>query len=479
MENSSLFIRGQVWYWEDPIYGRKENNINVSIGEATVRYNRYCIVAQTTNTIDRSSVLVIPCSSTNHTQHDIQAPLAHVFRDNFTYARTRGIFPVHPRFLQKYICTLPENTMKQIELKLIELLIPSMHDAIKEPEFLERFEMNVKTPVIDNDIPKRDPMMCEVNIRSFIRDHIITSDMKDSISAYEMKDAFDQYCIIHNMPVIDDIVEFLDIFLKITNKANHHFHNTPKLNLLEFKGLKIKGNLKVSIIMHDKDLINPEDPQRPGKWDDDSIDDFITIYNRDGAEAAAAKYDLKLSTAANYWYRWKDRLDARTPPTLVPKVPTTVDTPRSISKMANIIRDTLREDPSITVYNKYVLTNGANAITSSDFFNNIGTCVYYSLLDFLSIHKDESGEFLMPNLNENSNYLNTWHFFDHLYHDFRISTIRNGVEVMEAYRKYFPENGGIDAKWINRLRYRLNNRIDIPSNGIDEICSRIEKLYCG
>lgn len=478
MKSSCLFIRGQVWYWEDPIYGRKENNIDVSIGEATVRYSRYCIIAQTTDTIDKSSVLVIPCSSSNHTTHDVQAPLAHVFHENFTYARTRGIFPVHPRFLQRYICTLPENVMKQIEAKLIQLLIPSLYDAIDENEFAERFGIDINSTILNADLQKHDPVLEEVHIRSFIRDHIIVSDLKNSISAYELKDAFDQYCVIHNMPVVDDIVEFLDIFTKVTNKANHHFYDNPKLNVVEFKGLKIKGSLKLSIPFSEKDLINSDDPQRPGRWNDESIDEFITLYNREGVDAVSEKYQLKQSTATNYWYKWKERLNTMKPPVTVPKIPSTADAPRSVSKMANIIRDSLIDDESFTVYEDYVLNGTLHPISKLQFYNDIGTCIYYSLLEFLWIRQDKSGTFFIPNINENSNHLSTWHFFDHLYHDRRISMSKNGMEIMSLYRKYFPENNGIDPEWLNRLKSRLTSRFDIPISAIDKICSSIEEIYC-
>lgn len=476
MENSCLFIRGQVWYWEDPIYGRKENKLEVSIGEAVLRYSRYCVIAQTTNTIDKSSVLVIPCSSTNHTPHDVPAPLAHIFHDNFTYARTRGIFPVHPKFLQRYICTLPKNVMKHIEVELVKLLLPSVYENMAEADIQNIFGLDMNSLVTNDSIPKHEPVL-EINVRSFIKDHLVKADPKDVISAYELKDAFNQYCVIHRLPFIDDIVEFLDIFTKVTNNGGYHFSDKPRFNIVEFKGLKIRGNLKLSIVMNERDIVNPDDPQRPGRWNDESIDEFLTIYNRDGITAASEKFNLKPSTASNYWYRWKDKLDKREAPEVTMRLPTTIDAPKAVSKMANIIRDGLKEDNIYENLKEYEISI-TDQIPESNFYSCLGTCIYYSLLDFLGIRKDKTGNFFTPNLNENSKYLETWYFFDRIYHDKHVSLFKNGEMLMDAYRNHFHDQSGINSEWLNKLKFRIGNKLNLNSDGVELICNDIKRLYC-
>lgn len=473
MENSCLFIRGQVWYWEDPIYGRKENNIEVSIGEASIRYSRYCVVAQTTNTIDKSSVLVIPCSSSNHTPHDVPAPLTHVFHENFTYGRTRGVFPVHPKFLQRYVCTLPDSVMKQMEVELIKLLIPSIYDGIDKTELLDRFGLNVESPTFDSDA-HNNPQTWELNLRSFLKDHLIKADSKEVISVYELKDAFNQYCTIHRFGLVDDIVEFLDVFTKLTGNNGYHFADKSRYNIIEFRGLQIRGNLKLTLNVSELDIINPNDPQRPGKWNDDSIRSFLVLYNDDGVDAASEKFGLKPSTATNYWYKWKDSLELEKSPTVIPRIPITVDTPRSISKVANMIRDSLKDE---SIYSKMDISRQSN-ITDQLFYSVLGTCIYYSLLEFLSIRKDETGNFFCPNLNESSKYLPTWHFFDKSYHDRRVSLIKTGHELIIAYKKYFPQYKGIDSDWISKLRIRLINKLNISESDINKVCDIIKNTYC-
>lgn len=476
MESSSLFIRGQVWYWEDPIYGRKENNIEISIGEATLRYSRYCIIAQTTNTITKSSILVIPCSSCNHTPHDVPSPLSHVFHENFTYARTIGLFPVHPKFLQRYVCTLSDQTMKQIESELVKLLMPSFTSIIDDDEFMDRFGININASDKHTTISKSTSEL-EIITRSFIRDHLVKSDLNDIISAYELKDAFNQYCIINNRDIVDDIVEFLDTFTKVTNNPGYHFSDKGRFNLIEFKGIRIKEDFKLSISIDEKDLINPDDSQKAGKWDDDTIKEFIKIYNDDGLEIAAEKFDLKQSTATNYWYRWKDKFENTEIPKVIVKLPNAADSPKSISKVSNMIRDTLKDQDIYPLQSKYMISEEA-IINESSFYSIIGTCVYYSLLDFLSIKKDDDGNFFIPTLNENTKYISTWHFFDTIYHDKKISVTKNGKYMMILYRKHFPSHDGIDSMWLDKLRLRLENRLNMNADGIMEICKIINNEYC-
>lgn len=133
--NSSVFVKGQVWYWEDPIYGKKQNNYIVETNEVTTRYSRYCIIMQNTDTISSSSILVIPCSTVRR-EHDIKVTITHVnreggFNNSYTYAKIEKIFPVHADSLKRYVCTLSNDSIRDIENRINELLINS-YDEYEE-----------------------------------------------------------------------------------------------------------------------------------------------------------------------------------------------------------------------------------------------------------------------------------------------------------------------------------------------------------
>ena len=163
MDRSYTFVRGQVWYWDDPIFGRKDDNTALPMGDASIRFSRYVIVIQSTATISpnqSASVLVIPCSSGKKTQFDIQVPL---HGDVITYTRTNSIFPAHSKCLQKYICTLSEVTMKNIEDQVLKLLVPSIGGEI-ECQGIDESPISEFVNITDINTPPEPHTLLDVNI---------------------------------------------------------------------------------------------------------------------------------------------------------------------------------------------------------------------------------------------------------------------------------------------------------------------------
>lgn len=478
MNESVCFIRGQVWYWEDPIYGPKENNMNVSIGEATMRYNRYCIIAETNDSIKNNSVLVIPCSSSSNTMYDVPISLTHFFKDGYTYARVKEIFPVHPRYLQRYVCTISDKDMKLIEGTLAKILVPTIFNEFGNDGFYDLFGMSHENTTYNPVTTNADVL--EINIRRFIHEHLVIGNPEDTISAYELKDAYDQFCIINNMQIDTDIVEFLDTFTKLTSNSSHEFINRSKYNIINIKGIRIIGDLSLSILLNEREIINPDDPQKLAKWNDSTIDDFLKAYEEFGIAHVCEKFDIKESTATNYWYKWKDRLEQKQHIQIVPKVPSTVDVKASISKISNFIRDDLCKknlfyNPKIMKDNK-IPVKDFHGLTASQFYKSIGNCIFYSLNELLSI-KINGDIAHIPVISENNKYIDTWHFFDKAYHDKRISLCKNAEDTFMNYRKHFPTKDAISRDWLPILKKYLF-KLNLRTKSIDIIISMIEELCC-
>lgn len=152
LEHSQVHLRGQVWYWQDPIYGSKEERNIVDNGEATERFNRYCIVVQDTNTITSGSILVVPCTTSINSStfnEVVKVHLTHLMKECDTYAKVRCVFPVNPKCLARYICTLSDSDMKRIESALLKLLIPSINNAMDNETIKSTFGIdmnNFETP---------------------------------------------------------------------------------------------------------------------------------------------------------------------------------------------------------------------------------------------------------------------------------------------------------------------------------------------
>lgn len=471
MEKSCLFLRGQVWYWEDPIYSRKENAIDVPLGESTFRYSRYVIITQTEETMSRGSVLVVPCSSTNNTPHDVPIPLAHVFHEDISYAKTRGTFPVHVRFLQRYICTLPEYVMKLIEAEHLKMLAPSICGTMTNEEIAEKFNIdmnNINAHNIGITHQSLSKTICNFAKESLMK----TGNESDIISVYEMKTAFDDFCDTRNFDNTDDMIEFIESF----NRIPGLFDSKPlpyNHNIKYWEGLKFQKEV-IPIIPDEKDLINESDLQRQGRWSDGDIIKFLLYYQEHELEDTSEKYGLKKSTATSYWYKWRSRLD---------ETDNSLDINfeniyLAISKMSNIMRDTLIEQNVFEIPNLFSDTQ--EPISSDRFYHQIGICIYYSLLDTLGIQKDSSGKFYYPLVTKDSPCIPTWYFLDKIYHDRRISYAKNGKTLMRLFREYHGNvhTGIRDDQWLNRLSFKINRKFSCNENACKIITSILREIFC-
>ena len=133
LNKSYHFLRGQVWYWNDPIYGKKElNKSPINRNDNILHYSRYVIIIENTLTISPTSCIVIPCSSKRKSRFDIEIPLNHANYVNTTVARISQLFPVNTKDLVRYICTLSEATMEKIETALLTILTNSNIDIFTE-----------------------------------------------------------------------------------------------------------------------------------------------------------------------------------------------------------------------------------------------------------------------------------------------------------------------------------------------------------
>lgn len=500
MNNSTMFIRGQVWYWEDPLYGRKENNMDVTIGEATVRYNRYCIIVQNTDSITNSSVLVIPCSSINKSQNDIKIPLTHIFRKSYTYAKVGSIFPVHQKFLQRYVCTLPDVIMKQIEAKLIKLFLPSITNSFNNDDINMYFGIDMDN---NNQYQFTDENNYDISIhvRSFINDQLIITNDNNVIKPRQLKEAFDQYCIINKLPVVEDIIEFIDSFTHVVNGSSYNFNNKFNYNNMEFKGIKIKDDLKLSINI-DNNLINDDkskSDKKSDKWNDEAIDKFLKFYINNGPEATSELFGIKLSTVSSYWYKWKYKLDIINDsttdniekdnniekemdlPVITNKDIDISDIALSISKVSNMIRDSLIKGKIVDIIDTKTIRSGNKIISNKTFYDEIGYIIYFTLLEFLDIKvtKRKRKCIRIPKVTSETEFLTTWYFFDKVYHDCRISKERDGVKMIRLYRRYYGKiNKGIDKQWIENLKIKINIKFILSESDVNMICDYINKIYC-
>ena len=117
-KEQSKFVKGQVWYWNDPAYGKKEDGYSIAPKEGGLRYSRYVLIVQDTDSMsDGESVLVAPLST--RTNHPFVVPMQLTCA---TCVRVNKIMPVMPCTLSEYVTTLGEPIMKEVTNQLHQLL---------------------------------------------------------------------------------------------------------------------------------------------------------------------------------------------------------------------------------------------------------------------------------------------------------------------------------------------------------------------
>lgn len=135
----SKFVKGQVWYWNDPAYGKKEDGYSIAPKEGGLRYSRYVVIVQDTDSMsDGETILVAPLST--RTNHDFIVPMQLTCA---TCIRVNKIMPVLPCTLSEYVTTLGKPIMNEVTNQLHQLLFggctPSSNetkssDVVEEPE---------------------------------------------------------------------------------------------------------------------------------------------------------------------------------------------------------------------------------------------------------------------------------------------------------------------------------------------------------
>lgn len=500
---STIFMRGQVWYWEDPIYGRKENALDVQIGETTYRYSRYCIIAETTDSISNNSVMVIPCSTSlgNITNSDVIIPIQHLFNSNYTYAKVKSIFPVHVKYLKNYVCTLPDKCMRQIELELLKILIPTVAKNYDESELFILFNIDFKLSNDNYSIISKNPI--NHNVEMFTKNRIIfTYEDSDILTLKELKQLYDEYCKDNNIPIMNDIIEFADNFGYIVNK--NFLKGKVNYNNIVCKGVKIADNTTYRKYVYDNinddftkntsnisDTAINDDKISSSRWDDEDKIKFLNFYSKYGCDPAAKEFNLKSSTSQHYWYKWRKELNYypqentsndnnvnecnETSDDDYIKISYKDNVNKAINKISNMICSTLKDD-NVFSFIGYVYING-NDVSMKTFYTELKKVIYYSLLDFLNIKQVDHKYLLIPNLGKHAQNINTFHFIDKVYNDKRLLYLKTGKDVVEKYRNLYDCYGGLDTNWINNLKTRLNEKFELTDIAANIICDYSSCIY--
>lgn len=500
MSKSGIFKRGQIWYWEDPLYGPKTRSDTMPIGEGGFRYSRYVLVIQSNETTNNGHIMVMPLSSKNHTPNDVKVVVSHVNDDKPGYVKTRYIFPVHPKMMKEYVCTLNDEDLKRVDAEIIRLLCPFITGVFTPSDIKEWFhiDMNAKQP--DYDLGKNT---LEIAVRNFISNHVHkTKLMTDIVTVSELKRAFDIFCINHVLPIEEDVIRFLDAFMKYTNSnsiglTSWRAFDASILHMTEFRCIKIDPMLRpqlefdfslldedpdkfveksagdvlpTSIPKADKDKKSRKGQQHTN-WTTEERVKFLQRYIEVGKSQCAKEYGVSPSTAATYRNKWPSQLrelgyqitpDGKLTKDGVPMVnwegqfpqvdappeqPDPVIDEVEINKApttANIGDAVSNVSNMITTFIKerniydfaYECSKGGS-YSEREFYDRVSDQVYNSLLDFLRIEVLNKGRLKLPRMIDKDK-MGTWKFLDIAVNNPNVSRAKTIQEMCYLVDRYYP-----------------------------------------
>jgi hypothetical protein len=448
----------------------------------------------------KSSISVIPCSSTR-IQNDVTIPVSHVYHEDVSYARVRSIHPVHPKFLKRKVCTLPESTIKEIQYELSKIYMPVIINNMTLQNIKDTFGITLQKPeTIDSAMQPEIPDIKDI-IKMFEQNYVlITANQCDVVTIKDMKSAFDRYCEENGYPMLDDTLYLVDIISHLLQDLEYShdckcISNGWKCMILKPGSYKpVNQSQEPDPVVEVEELSSGTIKQQ---WTDENIMKFLHRYQEIGSAAVSAEFKIQETTAYKYYIKWKSRIEIAEPPTELTVnniqagnklsnelkqrigIPVTRDIVKSVSKISNIIRDSMYADnvfDSIKGYHR----NTKSRMMAEEFYNKLGSSVFHSLLELLGVnYNSKSGDLKTPILDENNPYLGTWYFFDQTYHDTNVSYEKDPVNLMACYRQYHGTvNRGIDQAWLEILKRELAVRLNLIDSGLKVICDPISKIFC-
>lgn len=451
MQNSKLYMRGQIWYWTDPSYGDKVNNKLIELGEGGLRYNRYVMIIQDEDTIGSGPILCIPLSSKKKYGSDVPLHIAHLHDEAYSYARPRQMFSVHPAMLKDYVCTVPDGILSQIDAELAQLLLPSVTSVMSRAQLRENFGFTFTAVKESVEQPER----------SRLRDHIkwfakeclkVTSSPDDVLDIYEIKDLYDAFCCVYHLPFVDDIVYFAEAFEFHMNPGSFNStHFDGRVRHLKFRGLQIRNVPDVVIDCansdaakitkeHFADSIEQDVQREPrGPWTKELKQAFVLEWgkceNSEDKEKVAQRYSCAVSSARHYFAKWKPA-DGETH-NGPPQKSSHHSKEQSPKKRYNFNRLTTGDylDAISVVVNNIVkeimderVLNGSKHDNKNG-YDKISAAFYFSFIDVLNM--DNSNKGFIPNVEAKKNIgqKRSWEALKHILKDSELDKFQNISEI--------------------------------------------------
>lgn len=327
---SRIFQRGQLWYWEDPIYSSKRAGYSVPEKVSGPRFNRYVVVVQNPSTASQVGIIVVPCSSRpRNGEHDVEIPINHLLVDDYTYAKCQSIMNVDPRTLTRYVCTIPDEAMAIIDGEIVKMLT-NIQSALTENQFLMH-GVNLINDSIgkyqDHVSPPKAPVEDDLEDEPDQDDD--QGDIVDEEEGQASTKSSNPLLDIIALGIVDgklSVRSIVDAKLGIgSNDAGKYIQELIKLGfLIPHTNPGRKAPLEINIGSADRVLealgFSRQDLDEHKSashihshtrkiWDNESMKQFIKDYDSLSSKEVSKKYGLSEGTVTKYYYRFKGRIN--------------------------------------------------------------------------------------------------------------------------------------------------------------------------
>lgn len=535
--DSIIYKRGQVWLWGDPIFGSKSEKNIVPPGEVTYRYTRYVLIVQNDSSMWGEVILCIPLSSEHNRTADVQIPMSYLWHQSVSYAKCDRIFPAHAKMLQRYICEVPEEVMREIDGEIISLLCPYITDAYSTAEIKSAFNIDMTKK---NHFSGINTESIDGIVGLFIAKSIeYTYDMGDSVSITDVKNAFDIFCVNNNIPLVEDMYHFVESFLHTLDSDVARYSGWRGLSheicgLTKFRGIAIREtprpvisvngtpirddsqeviDLKKQIDEITKELQElrqltsnattvmatsekkPSEHKRNNWSDRGYIQEFITFCNTNGKSEAARRYGISEATVAKYYRKYaatvEENYQTEDPnvdeiPESQEELPENLDTAKSVQAVADPSIDHNKALKSISNFSNMIRNYMRNIrmyeklkidgfMDDVEFYAKLQSFTYFTLLAMLGIEKEYWG-YHIPKITADSKYIETWRFFETIYDDPRVFMSQEADKMITLYRKYHDPKGGVHPDWIQYLYNKFQNT-GMENTRINLILDKIKEMF--
>jgi len=445
MENSNgfKFKRGDMWWWHDPIYQSKSNNLQVVKGEGTIRHDRPVIIIQNHLLNENETLLVIPCSSTTKHKCDIAITDPEVQKlYNVTYLRCNKMMPIQINQLYKYVMSLNDETMNHIEQKMAKLLFPNLkYDWHKDEKIY----------------------MDEQNIR-----HI--------------KSTWCSKVKLHSNDIIDEIPNSKWNIDKIKQFC-HDYVSMPLYEVSE--KYEIAEITCTKLFVNWRDFCN--DPivsnyNKSKKWTVEEKIAFVKFYYDKGCDATAKEYYLAKSTIKSYISKFKEKhpkLEKIDDVKInVLPFPDVKNAAGNVFWLANIMAKTCKAfDMFHSIYLNYKIKS-SEYLTMEGFYTILRNSINSGILSALNIIKLSDDNLYTPEILNNDKYINTWKFLDICNDNIIPPTSSDGVNLVKECHRLYGTKISLHVDVINEIRKYLKLSINIAPAGLNLFQKMMLNIYC-